>query len=100
MKVAATNIQSLDYALANPATVVISLPLISAGFVYVLAVAVYLHVLSGTRLSVAYPFIGLTYVVVVIADAVVFDESISTPTLLGLILVSVGVALIGVGLES
>jgi len=64
---------------------------------YSASFALYVNALSQTKLSVAYPFIGLTYVIVVLLSVVVLNEPISIETALGAVLVFLGVSLIGAG---
>jgi drug/metabolite transporter (DMT)-like permease len=55
----------------------------------------YVNVLSETRLSIAYPFMGLTYVLVVAASTVFLEESIGPKIFIGSVLIFAGIALIG-----
>jgi multidrug transporter EmrE-like cation transporter len=55
----------------------------------------WLVVLSRVPLSVAYPFAGLTYIVIVVLDRLVLDEPVPTLRFLGAAVVAVGIALIG-----
>jgi drug/metabolite transporter (DMT)-like permease len=59
--------------------------------------ALYVNALSRTRLSLAYPFIGLTYVLVVFLSAIVLNEPVKKKTtVLGALFVFAGVSLIGI----
>ncbi|MGH2695018.1 MAG: EamA family transporter [Actinomycetota bacterium] len=55
----------------------------------------WLIVLSRVPLSVAYPFAGLSYVVIVILDRLLLDEPVPTLRFVGAAVVAVGIALIG-----
>lgn len=72
---------------------------LACGVVYAVDFLLYAHVLTRTRLSIAYPFIGLTYVLVVVGSAYFFGETVSLKTSLGVGLIVVGVSLVGLGLE-
>jgi undecaprenyl phosphate-alpha-L-ara4N flippase subunit ArnE len=55
----------------------------------------WLVVLSRVPLSVAYPFAGLTYIVIVVLDRLLLDEPVPTLRFLGAAVVAVGIAIIG-----
>jgi len=67
---------------------------------YGVSFILYVNALSRVRLSVAYPFLGLTYVVVVFLSALVLEESVTLTTVIGALLVFAGVSLIGFGTAS
>jgi drug/metabolite transporter (DMT)-like permease len=65
---------------------------------YVLAGLAWLPLISRVRLSVAYPMVSLSYVVVVVLSAVVLREHVRWRLALpGLLLIGIGVSLIGFG---
>ncbi|WP_246984027.1 EamA family transporter [Halorientalis marina] len=70
------------------------------GGLYALSLALYVNVLSETPLSVAYPFIGFTYVIVVIMSVVVLEETITTRLIIGSVLIFLGVSLVGSSLNA
>ena len=59
------------------------------------AAVVWLAVLSRLSLSVAYPLLSLSYVLMLFAARWLYREPITVPKLAGVILVCVGVALLG-----
>jgi drug/metabolite transporter (DMT)-like permease len=70
-------------------------PLLWAGTVCtVIAAVVWFEVLSRLSLSVAYPFLGFSYVLMLLAARLIFHEDISLPRLLGALLICVGVILV------
>lgn len=91
---------SLDALITNP-LLVLQHPYFLLGTVlYGASFGLYVNALSQTKLSVAYPFIGLTYVFVVILSAIVLQEPVKITTMIGVVLVFVGVVLIGFGAAS
>ncbi|HVF54386.1 MAG TPA: EamA family transporter [Actinomycetota bacterium] len=55
----------------------------------------WLVVLSRVDLSVAYPVVGLSYIVVVTAARFVFHENVPALRWLGVLVIAVGIALVG-----
>lgn len=55
----------------------------------------WLIVLSRVDLSIAYPFVGLSYVLVVALARVLFHENVPTLRWIGVCVIAVGIALIG-----
>jgi drug/metabolite transporter (DMT)-like permease len=76
-------------------------PYVFLGFaLYGLSAIIWLNILSQVRLSIAYPMISLSYVVVVILSSVLLKERVSTVTIAGLLFICLGVSLIGIGYGS
>jgi drug/metabolite transporter (DMT)-like permease len=67
--------------------------------VYALGTACWVLCLSHLDLSYAYPFTGLTYVLVVGASWLLFDEGVSLQRSVGVLAICLGVALIPAGLR-
>lgn len=66
---------------------------------YVGATLIWLLVLSKVPLSVAYPMLSMSYFLVVILSATVLHEKVNWRlAILGLVLISGGVSLIGLGM--
>jgi multidrug transporter EmrE-like cation transporter len=65
--------------------------------VYALGTGFWVLCLAYLDLSYAYPFTGLTYVFVLGASWVLFDESVSVQRLIGVLAICLGVALIPAG---
>jgi undecaprenyl phosphate-alpha-L-ara4N flippase subunit ArnE len=75
-------------ALAQP-----YLPL--ALLIYALALFLWLEVLSKTPLSIAYPVLAITYVLVPLFSQFAFNEQLKPSQFVGMFLILAGVALIG-----
>jgi drug/metabolite transporter (DMT)-like permease len=75
-------------------------PLMLAGLgLYVLGTLIWILVLSRVRLSVAYPMMSMSYFLVVILSALVLRERVKWRyAVAGLVLISGGVSLIGIGM--
>jgi drug/metabolite transporter (DMT)-like permease len=56
----------------------------------------WLVVLSRVDLSLAYPFVGLSYVIVVTLARLLFDEHVPPLRWAGVVVIGVGIALIGI----
>lgn len=56
----------------------------------------WLVVLSRVELSLAYPFVGLSYIVVVALARLMFHEHVPTLRWIGVTVIAVGIALIGI----
>jgi undecaprenyl phosphate-alpha-L-ara4N flippase subunit ArnE len=63
--------------------------------IYALALLLWLEVLSTTPLSVAYPILAVTYVLVPFISQFVFNERLEASHYLGMFLILAGVTLIG-----
>ncbi len=86
--------QGLDFA--RPTTF-FSLPLFAALFVYGIATLCWLLVLSRIPLSLAFPFNGLTFLLVPLLSWGVFREQLSVATIAGSMVIILGVVIITVG---
>jgi undecaprenyl phosphate-alpha-L-ara4N flippase subunit ArnE len=75
-------------ALAQP-----YLPL--ALLIYALALFLWLEVLSKTPLSIAYPVLAITYVLVPLFSQFAFNEQLKPSQFVGMFLILAGVALVG-----
>jgi multidrug transporter EmrE-like cation transporter len=70
-------------------------PAVWAGlFLFGLSAVVWLAVLSRTTLSFAYPFASLTYVLILLADRVVFDQQVPALRYAGVAFIIVGIVLV------
>ncbi len=77
---------------------VIKSPLVISGlFLYVISAAIWLVVLSAVDLSFAYPFIGLTYVMVLILSRFILKEDVNLIRWAGAIIITIGVIVISRG---
>jgi drug/metabolite transporter (DMT)-like permease len=77
---------------------IIKSPLVLTGlFCYVISAAIWLVVLSAVDLSFAYPFIGLTYVLILIISKFVLREDVNPIRWIGAAVITAGVILISRG---
>jgi multidrug transporter EmrE-like cation transporter len=78
---------------------VLTSPFLLAGcLVYGGSFVLYLWVLTRVPLSLAYPFLGASYVIVAASGIVLFDEQLDTLTVCSSTLIFVGVGLLGIKL--
>ena len=71
-------------------------PLIWSGLmIYGLSVAMWLWVLSKVDLSVAYPFVGVSFLITMAFGALLLDESVTPLRIVGTILIAGGCILVG-----
>lgn len=75
-------------------------PWVLAGLtLYVISTFTWLMLISRVRLSVAYPMISISYVIVMLLSAVILHESVDWKlAVAGLACIGVGVSFIGLGL--
>lgn len=77
---------------------VIKSPLVISGlFLYVISAAIWLVVLSAVDLSFAYPFIGLTYVMILILSRFILKEDVNLIRWAGALIITIGVIVISRG---
>ncbi|MBM3707883.1 MAG: multidrug resistance protein [Actinobacteria bacterium] len=96
-KIGVININSLG-ALGHLFIEVFKSPLVLIGlFCYVISAAIWLVVLSAVDLSFAYPFIGLTYVLILIVSKFVLKEDVNPIRWAGAAIITVGVVVISRG---
>lgn len=73
-------------------------PTVLAGVaIYAISAVIWVAILGKVKLSLAYPLISSSYVLVVILSAWLLNEKVAGITIIGLIAICVGVSLIGVG---
>ena len=71
-------------------------PLILLGLIiYGLSVAMWLWVLSKVELSVAYPFVGVSFLITMAFGAFLLNESVTPMRIVGTILIASGCVLVG-----
>ena len=74
----------------------IGTPLIWLGLgIYAFSVGLWLWVLSKVDLSVAYPFVGVSFLVTMAFGAAFLNENMTLPKVLGTVLIAVGCVLVG-----
>jgi drug/metabolite transporter (DMT)-like permease len=77
---------------------IIKSPLVISGlFLYVISAAIWLVVLSAVDLSFAYPFLGFTYVLVLVLSKFILKEDVSLIRWIGTIIITIGVIVISRG---
>jgi len=73
-------------------------PMVLVGlFLYVISAAIWLIVISAVDLSFAYPFIGLTYVLILLVSKFVLKEDVNPIRWAGAAIITVGVIVISRG---
>ena len=73
-------------------------PLVLIGlFLYVISAAIWLIVISAVDLSFAYPFIGLTYVLILLVSKFVLKEDVNPIRWAGAAIITIGVVVISRG---
>lgn len=77
---------------------IIRSPMVLTGlFLYLISAAIWLVVLSTVDLSFAYPFIGLTYVIVLVLSRFILKEEVNPIRWAGAFIITVGVVVISRG---
>lgn len=77
---------------------VIKSPLVISGlFLYVISAAIWLVVLSAVDLSFAYPFIGFTYVMILVLSKFILKEDVNPIRWAGALIITIGVIVISRG---
>ncbi|MBU4483303.1 MAG: EamA family transporter, partial [Actinobacteria bacterium] len=66
-------------------------------FLYVISAAIWLIVLSAVDLSFAYPFIGFTYVMVLVLSKFILKEDVNPIRWAGALIITIGVIVISRG---
>jgi drug/metabolite transporter (DMT)-like permease len=82
----ANRVNYLTHFLVNPWVISSLLSAVIAAFAWIAA-------LSKLDLSRAYPFVSASFVLVLILSAIVFGESVTTPKILGAILIVAGLVI-------
>ena len=83
--------------LVNTLIRVFTNPFVLGGFISVFAGSIFwLSVLSRLDLSVAYPMLSISYVIVVFLSWIIFRENVSLLRFAGVVVIISGVALIGI----
>jgi len=73
-------------------------PYLIVGLVmYIIGFSLWLLVLARTRLGYAYLFMGLTYVLIPLSSHKIFGEEITFYQAIGMILITIGVVIVGLG---
>ena len=71
-------------------------PLIWTGLaIYVVSVAMWLWVLSKVDLSIAYPFVGISFLITMAFGALILNENVTSMRFVGTMLIAGGCVLVG-----
>jgi len=96
-KIGSVNVNTLA-GLGHLFSGIIKSPMVLAGlFCYVFSAAIWLVVLSAVELSFAYPFIGLTYVLILFISKFVLRENVNPIRWVGAAIITIGVVVISRG---
>jgi len=96
-RIGIVNLNNLD-TLKQLFSGVIKSPLVISGlFLYVISAAIWLVVLSAVDLSFAYPFIGFTYVMVLVLSKFILKEDVNPIRWAGALIITIGVIVISRG---
>jgi len=77
---------------------VIKSPMVMTGlFLYVVSAAIWLIVLSVVDLSFAYPFLGFTYVMVLVLSKFILKEDVNPIRWTGTVIITIGVIVLSRG---
>ncbi|ALP54069.1 hypothetical protein Tel_13530 [Candidatus Tenderia electrophaga] len=92
-----SHVQSaLEGGLMDALVAVALSPLIWLGLlIYGLSVGMWLWVLSKVDLSIAYPFVGISFLVTMAFGAFLLNETITPARIAGTILIAIGCVLVG-----
>lgn len=69
-------------------------------FLFGISAVFWLIVLSRVSLSIAYPFAGLTYIVIVALDRLVLEQPVPSLRWIGVAAIAIGIALVGISTRS
>ena len=87
--------QAMQDGLAPSIVAAIGSPLIWTGLaIYGFSVALWLWVLSRVDLSVAYPFVGVSFLITMAFGAYFLNESVTLPRITGTLLIAAGCVLV------
>jgi multidrug transporter EmrE-like cation transporter len=87
---------AMKAGLADSIIAALGTPLIWAGLaIYGFSVALWLWVLARVDLSVAYPFVGVSFLITMAFGAFFLNETMTVPRIAGTLLIAVGCVLVG-----
>lgn len=69
---------------------IVNMPIIIGMCIYVISAVTWIWILTKVDISIAYPFISLGFIMTLFFGWWVFDESLTTPKIVGTILIMVG----------
>ncbi|WP_346010338.1 EamA family transporter [Paenibacillus sp. SYP-B3998] len=94
MKNGANEISLQDGAIKLFIQFTTNLSILSGLLMYGLSTIVWIVALSRIQLSIAYPLVSLSYIIVVILSYFIFNEPLSLQKILGLVFIIIGVIFI------
>ncbi len=101
LKIGMLRMDGLSFDLSNilqQYTRILLYPFVIAGITgFVLSMMVWLYVLSRLQLSIAYPFVALNYVLILVASHFLLRETITPLKIVGVIVIMSGVYLVSRG---
>jgi drug/metabolite transporter (DMT)-like permease len=72
-----------------------SSPLVLLGSgLYMISILLWMYSLSKTQLSFAYPFVSLSYVLIIIASRFILGESVPAVRWIGILVILIGIVLV------
>ena len=87
---------ALQGSIPDAFTAAVTSPLIWSGLlIYALSVGMWLWILSKVDLSVAYPFVGVSFLFTMAFGAFLLDESVTPMRITGTLLIAGGCILVG-----
>ncbi len=88
--------QAMQSSILDTLLAALMSPLIWVGLlIYGLSVALWLWVLAKVDLSVAYPFVGVSFLITMAFGAFLLDENVTLPRMIGTLLIASGCVLVG-----
>lgn len=86
---------ALSTGIVDAVTAALLSPLIWTGLIiYGLSVALWVWVLSKVDLSIAYPFVGISFLITMAFGAFILDESVTNMRIIGTLLIAGGCVLV------
>lgn len=68
----------------------VNMPIIVGMCIYVISAVTWIWILTKVDISIAYPFISLGFIMTLFFGWWVFDESLTTPKIIGTVLIMIG----------
>lgn len=96
-KAAMNNIGALDFSIDTLFRMGTNPLLLIGLFIYAASTACWLLALMRADLSFAYPFLSLSYAGVLLGGALVFQENITLPRVIGFVVIMVGLLVVARG---
>ncbi len=89
-------VNAMQSSLVDTLLAAMTSPLIWTGLIiYILSVAMWLWVLSKVDLSVAYPFVGISFLVTLAFGMLLLGENVTPMRIIGTLFITIGCILVG-----